>query len=230
MDFDTTMAEAAPARREPLNGPDSPAARSLYQQITTAPPAKGAASRRRRLMVLPVTGVAAALAAGAMALMLISGPPVTAARGQGGGRHATLAAWTAATQRDGLIKVTIRELRDPQGLARVLRADGVPVSVRFIPHPFTGGTDNEQMPSTCHPPQMSDKANAHLQAKIMPYVPPRADKNGNPGLALHIRPSAIPQGIGLSIAAWVAAPGTRNGAYLDLQADLVRASPRCTGS
>jgi len=31
----------------------------------------------------------------------------------------------------GDIKVTIRELRDPAGLQRTLRADGVPASVTF---------------------------------------------------------------------------------------------------
>jgi hypothetical protein len=250
MEFDTILAEAAPARHERLDGPESAAATALYQQITAARSATGARSRRRRLIVLPVAGVAA-VAAAATALTLISGSGVTAARGQGGVRHATLAAWTAASQPDGLVKVTIRELRDPQGLARALRADGVPVNVQFIPHPFTGSTAvNAQLPSSCRPPQMSDKASALLQAKITPNVPPGplvpgtarhsrsggistysgVYKNDNPGAALYVRPSAIPQGIGLFIGAWVAALGTRNGSYLDLQADLVQASPQCTGS
>jgi hypothetical protein len=168
MEFDAILAEAAPARRERLDGPESAAATALYQQITAARPAAGARSGRRRLIVLPVAGVAA-VAAAATALTLISGSGVTSGRGQAGVRHATLAAWTAASQPDGLVKVTIRELRDPQGLARVLRADGVPVNVQFIAHPFTGSTAvNALLPSSCRPPQMSDKASALLQAKITP--------------------------------------------------------------
>ena len=45
------------------------------------------------------------------------------------------AAWTVATQADGNIRVAIRELRDPAGLQRTLRADGVPVSVTFTGQP-----------------------------------------------------------------------------------------------
>jgi hypothetical protein len=165
-------------------------------------------------------------------------------------RRAVLTAWAATVQPRGLVKVTIWELRDPAGLARALRADGVPVNVQFISHPFTVTTGNEQVPSSCRLPQMSNKANALLQASIMPSGPsgppvpgtarhstsnglsPSSDvyKNANPGVVPYIRPSAIPRGIGLSIAAWAAAPGTHNGTVLDLEADLVQTSPRCTGS
>ena len=48
---------------------------------------------------------------------------------------AQLAAWTVTNQADGGIRVTIRELRDPAGLQRTLRADGVPASVTFLGHP-----------------------------------------------------------------------------------------------
>jgi hypothetical protein len=249
MEFDAILAEAAPARRERLDGPESAAATALYQQITAARPA-AARSGRRRLIVLPVAGVAA-VAAAATAAAVVAGSGVSAGRGQAGVRHATLAAWTAASKPDGLVKVTIRELRDPHGLARVLRADGVPVNVQFLAHPFTASTAvNAQLPSSCRPPRMSDKASALLQAKITPTVPPGplvpgtarhsrsggittysgVYKNDNPGAALYVRPSAIPQGIGLFIAAWAAAPGTRNGNLLDLQADLVQASSQCTGT
>ena len=42
---------------------------------------------------------------------------------------ARLAAWTVTRQADGDITVTVNELRDPAGLQRTLRADGVPASV-----------------------------------------------------------------------------------------------------
>lgn len=44
------------------------------------------------------------------------------------------AAWTVAKQADGNIHVTIRQLRDPAGLQRTLRADGVPAIVTFASH------------------------------------------------------------------------------------------------
>jgi hypothetical protein len=42
-----------------------------------------------------------------------------------------LAAWTVVKQADGDVSVTIRQLHDPAGLQRALRADGVPASVTF---------------------------------------------------------------------------------------------------
>jgi hypothetical protein len=241
MDLDAMLAEAAPSRRANLDGAESPAAARLYRQITITPLAPATAPRRRRVIALPVAGVAAGLAAAAAAaLILIPGSPLTAAHGQQGARHATLAAWTATRQPDGLVKVTISELRDPQGLARTLRADGVPVNVQFVSQQFTPSTGDELMPSSCRSPQMSDKATALLQAKITPYVPPgrlvagsgytHVYKNDNPGVVWYIQQSAIPQGIGLYIAAWVAAPGTRNGPTLDGQLGLVLTSAQCTGS
>ena len=122
MDLDTMLTEAAPARHLPLDGPDSPAAVRLYQQITAAPPAAGRASRQRRFALPALIGVAAAAVAAAVALALVPGSPAGHRGGQGG---VTLAAWSVVKERHGLIKVTIRQLRDPAGLEQTLRADGV---------------------------------------------------------------------------------------------------------
>lgn len=54
MDLDTMLDEAAPARRVRLDGPDSPAAVSLYRRIVTQPPA---AARRRYRLAVPVIAV-----------------------------------------------------------------------------------------------------------------------------------------------------------------------------
>jgi hypothetical protein len=48
------------------------------------------------------------------------------------------------------------------------------------------------------------------------------------GVAVTIRPSAIPHGIGLYLKAWAASPGANGG--LSLQIDLVQATPQCAGS
>jgi hypothetical protein len=169
----------------------------------------------------------------AVALTLIAGSrPTTAHTRRGGTAPAALAAWTVAREPNGLVAVTIRELRDPAGLWRMLRADGVPANVRFLSHSFTPTTSASAIPRACHPPHMSDTANAHLQEKIMPQVGPGAGAPIPSGgaVVLTIRPSAIPRGIGLYLEAWAASSGAQTGPILSLQTDLVLVSPPCTGS
>lgn len=60
MDLDTMLDEAAPARHVRLDGPDSPAAVSLYRRIVTQPPA---AARRRYRLAVPVVAGACAIVA-----------------------------------------------------------------------------------------------------------------------------------------------------------------------
>jgi hypothetical protein len=141
---------------------------------------------------------------------------------RGGG--ATLAAWSVIREKHGLLRVTIRELRDPAGLQQMLRAAGVPANVRFLRHNFTPTTSTHDLPKGCLNPRMSDEANAKLQGKIMPMDPLPIG-----AVAVNIRPSAIPHGIGLYLKAWAASPGTQSGPYLSLQTDLVQATPKCTG-
>jgi hypothetical protein len=221
MDLDTLLAEAAPARHLPLDGPDSPAAVRLYQQIIAQPPS--ARPSRRRLAVPALIGVAAAAVAAAVALTLAQGSPGRHGGSQGGG--AALAAWSVIKEQHGLLRVTIRELRDPAGLQQMLGAAGVPSNVRFLNHDFTPTTSIHDLPKGCLNPRMSNEANAHLQGRIMPLYPLPVG-----GVAVNIRPSAIPHGIGLYVKAWAASPGTQSGPYLDLQIDLVQATPQCTGS
>ena len=223
MDLDTMLTEAAPARHLPLDGPDSPAAARLYQQIIAEPPARWA-SRRSRFALPALIAAAAAAAAAAVVLALMPGSPAARAHhaGQGG---TTLAAWTVIKLQHGVLRVTIRELRNPAGLWSLLRADGVPANVQFLKHNFMPTTSTRDLPNGCLNPRMSDQANAELQGKIMPIDPLPVG-----GVAVNIRPSAIPHGIGLYLKAWAASPGTQSGAALSLQIDLVQATAQCTGS
>jgi hypothetical protein len=65
MDVDTLLAAHDPARRQPLPGPDSPEAISMYQQIIgSARPTRKAARSRIRIAVFATSGAVAALAVG----------------------------------------------------------------------------------------------------------------------------------------------------------------------
>ena len=227
MDLDKMLTEAAPARHIPLDGPDSPAATRLYRRIVAQPPVgqPGRPGRLPRLAVPALVSAAVAVLAIVVVLALTAGSPGHARPGQPVNPPQTnLAAWSVIKDRHGLVQVTIRELRDPLGLWRMLHADGVPAYVRFLKHNFMASTSDRGLPKACHAPHMSDEANANLQEKIMP--PGLAPLNG---VAISFRPSAIPPGIGVFLEAWAARPGTSNGPYLTVQTDLVLASPQCTG-
>jgi hypothetical protein len=159
---------------------------------------RGRALRARRR----IPGVAGALAAAAAAALAVTALlPV----GHQAGRQppAQLAAWTVTKQADGTITVTVRQLRDPQGLQRRLRADGVPASVTFFGHE----------PRAC---QRYPKMSAALMAEVF----------GRHGPPLVIHPKNLPHGAGVQLN-----PGHYpRGAPIALAAGLVRASPDCTGS
>ncbi len=78
-------------------------------------------ARHRIPWMAGTLAVAAGLAVALTALLPASHQPRT-----------QLTAWTVAEQAGGNIRVTIRELRDPAGLQRKLRADGVSASVTFF--------------------------------------------------------------------------------------------------
>jgi hypothetical protein len=134
--------------------------------------------------------------------------------------HAQLAAWTVVKQADGNIAVTIREWRDPAGLQRTLRADGLPAVVTPPPNP------------ACRVYHTSPRA---LMRVVTMQTPPwiRGSR-----VVLVIHPAALPPGLGLSIS--IPPPGTHPvlpgqmkrvppGA-LPLPYGLVQASRQCTGS
>ena len=95
-----------------------------------------------------------------------------------------MTAWTVVKHADGTVYVRINQLRDPAGLQRKLRADGVPASVVF------GDPPNVQ-PEPC---QWYHGNHAGLLPKVVPSIAP------GPGHAiLAIRPSALPAGAGVQI-------------------------------
>ncbi len=219
----------------------------------TGAPARSGTRRPARLALAGGIG-AAALAGGLLAQGLLSGG--TSADGTRPAQSGTqLAAWTVQRAPGGLVIVTIRDLRDPSGLAALLRRYGVPARLEFPGHDFTPTTSLSVLPRGCKSPNLSNRAYGQLAMKIDPpppvwrhlrlhYVKGPHGRIGygefrRPpgGLAARgvfaIRPSAIPPGIGLFIEAWAnphAIPPGGSGDVLSINSDLVDTSPQCTGS
>jgi hypothetical protein len=142
---------------------------------------------------LPAIG-AGSLALGiGLALSLSGGHPAgsggspTASGGSGAPRavHVNLAAWSVNTSPTGLVKVTIRELKDPAGLSKTLADAGVPVVL-------TSGrvcTSGDQL-------QIS---------RVVRKLP------GPGGLVIKINPKAMPAGTELVIGVGTLRIGSQRG-------------------
>jgi hypothetical protein len=218
----------------------------------TGAPARSRARRQVRLVLAGVVA-AAALAGALVTLGLLPGG--TSAGGlRPGGSDAQLAAWTVQRVPGGLLIVTIRDLRDPNGLAALLRKYSVPARLEFPGYDFTPTTSLSVLPRGCKSPNLSNRAYAKLEMKIDPPPPVWMHlhlhyvkgphglvgygefRRPPGGLAARgvfaIRPSAIPAGIGLFIEAWTnphAIPPGGSGGLLSMNSDLVDASRPCTG-
>ncbi len=207
--------------------------------------ASGRARRRRRL-IPGVTGTLAVAAGAAVAVTTLA--PASHPVGQAGSKASRqpstqLAAWTVSKLSDGDISVTIRELKDPAGLQRTLRADGVPASVTFAGQlnaacvAYPGGTPG--VPPHAGTPLLNrvfpkPYGQFHLlppphpgmtpvrQSRRVPVRPPLPRPSANQTVVV-IDPSAIPSNAGVQLAA---SPGGN----AVLVPALVYASPKCTGS
>jgi hypothetical protein len=112
-----------------------------------------------------------------------------------GSSQQQLTAWSVVAQRNGSVIVTIRQLRDPAGLQRKLRSEGVPATVRF----------NNQSPPACLYYRGSPAWIFQLTNRIFPQANSAQIQNG---AAFVINTRAIPPGVGLWIE--VSAPRTSN--------------------
>jgi hypothetical protein len=127
-------------------------------------------------------------------------------------------AWTVAKGPGRTVTVLVRQLNDPAGLQRALRADGVSAAVAF-----QGGvlSDTPPLPRSCRNTGLTPQQDAHLQSLIL-------GQPGNPTadvmVALTIHTAEIPKGIGLNLT--VQSSANSWGWSLG----LVRATPACTGS
>ena len=150
------------------------------------------ARRRASGLVMLATAIVAAIA------LLPAGRP--------SGSGIQLAAWTVVTDADGTVDVTIRELLDPTGLQRKLRADGVRASVIFGDQP---NVHSNPCQSYGHPELLSNV--------VTPSTAPGQPQSHAIVMAIH--PSALPSAAGIQIITNRARVGVH----------LVTASERCTG-
>jgi hypothetical protein len=157
------------------------AARDSVADVRMDRPAATILRRARRRRLRRGLAVAAA-AAGAAALALAVTLPGGHAR-PGGPPASRLAAWSVTGRPGGLVAVTVRQLRDPAGLQRTLRADGVPATVRF---------GNNSNPPDCLYYPFSPARGYKLQARVFPDQ----DDGSN---AFTVDPAAIPAGVGVWI-------------------------------
>jgi hypothetical protein len=168
-----------------------------------------------------VPAVAGGLAVAAVAALAVTA--LTPSGHQPGPVNARLAAWTVARQTGGDIDITINQLRDPAGLQRTLRADGLPVNVSFSGAPSS---------AECKPYD----ASRHVLGAVVQF----SSTDGSAHFV--INPSALPSGTGLAIydnirdgapSSSPSAQGTGSpppaGITGPLAFGLVHASPRCTG-
>lgn len=155
--------------------------------------------RHAALAVAAGTGGSLALAAA----LLASGGVAPSGAGP-----AQLTAWTVSRQANGEIRVTIREVKDPAGLQRKLRADGVPASVGF-----------ENLSPACRQYSMS----LGQLRQVYPQPPRQLPHD----VFIVIRPSGLPSGTGVQLS--ISLPRRHPGptAIMD---GLVYASPGCTGT
>lgn len=201
------------------------AVRDSFTGVHSATPVEQIVRRRAVRTRRRVTGLAGVLAVTAAAAVAVT----TLLPGHQPNRPATtqLTAWTVTKQANGDISVTLHKLRDPAGLQRTLRVDGVPATVTFF------GKQNPACVPYPHRPGQS-RSEARRQTIIMmnpgrsgppdEVVSPAASGGG-----LVIDPSYLPSGVGLQIGA---GPLQHIGRIwmLRIWAGLVQASQQCTGS
>ena len=148
----------------------------------TAIECRGRAVRARRRRGL---AGAVAVAAAAVVVVVLAQQPGTGTR-PGPAPSTRLAAWTVTEKPPGIIEIKIRELKDPAGMQRELRSDGVPAFVRF----------QNQNPPDCLYYPMSPARAQKLSQRIFPE-PDNAQTADN--AAMVIDATAIPAGVGLWI-------------------------------
>jgi hypothetical protein len=198
--------------------------RESFTAVHSATPVNQIVKRSRAVRArrfFPGVAAAAAVAAGAALAVSMLTPASHQSTAQ-------LAAWTVVRQADGTVSVTIRQFRDPAGLQRELRADGVPASVIFNPRLPAGAPFRDLFHVKNNPCQAYSGGQGQL-LKVVRGGSPHPFREGSTLSVIH--PSALPSGAGVQ---FIATPNTgyQNSSQkrFALGVLLVQASQQCTGS
>jgi hypothetical protein len=179
---------------------------------------------RRVTRLAMAGGLAFAVAAGIFAAQTAQSGPARPANGR-----ARLAAWTVI-RHDGVLRIYVRQMRDPAGLQAMLRRDGVAARLEFVHHRILATTSPGIIPHSCRNLSMSDVAQTNLVDKAFPPNETRPNKEGisrqEPWI-LAVRPSALPAGVGMFWQVWLPGKAPMPAVW---NLVLVQASKRCTGS
>ncbi len=185
-DEELIMAVRAQRDRVPMNTP--------VEQIISR--GRSVRARRRVRRLAGTLAVVAAAAAVAVTVLVPSSHP------------AQLASWTVSKQADGKIDITIRELRDPAGLQRTLRAEGAPVVVSYSYATRLCQSDSYGAPQSV------------FDAIVQVHV-------GNGYESIVINPSALPRGIKLAIGDDILLPDHPKGGPPGISIGLVDSTRQC---
>jgi hypothetical protein len=118
-----------------------------------------------------------------------------------------LTAWTVVSKPGGIVAVTIRDLRDPAGLERRLRADGIPASVTY--HGYLN-TACRRYP-----------AGGWRYERVFPPTTPARSRPAKGFIAIFT--PALPSGSGVQLGVTV-----RHGRVIISAPRLIYAKPACT--
>jgi hypothetical protein len=191
------MADQAARQAQP------PAAADILRQ--------GDRRRRRAITRWSAGGVTAAAAVVGITLAVTSAPGASHPAAHQAGVQ--LAAWTVTKLADGNVSFTVREFRDPAGMQRTLRADGVPASV------LSAGQPN--------PCQNYPAGQSQLPQVMRGQFPKPLEATSIVGI---IHPSALPSGAGLQFVAGQNAGYPQRPGPKWITFRLVQTSQACTGS
>ena len=195
--------------------------RESFTDVHSATPVNQIVQRSRAVRIRRlIPGISATLAVAIGAILAVS--LLKPASQQ---PTARLAAWTVAKQADGTVRVILREFRDPAGLQRTLRADGVPASVIFNPKLPRGAPFRELFRVKHNPCQFR-----RGQGQLLKVVTGHPHRLGEGSTISIIHPSALPSGAGVQFIATPNAGYVHSPDRFALGVILVQASPGCTGS
>ncbi len=176
---------------------------TLFRGLRPAPPSdtEQIRTRARTRLETPLSGSpgpvkstwrrprALAMTAGAVAIAAAAAIMIPAVLSTSMPESLVTAAWAVQRKPDGTITVYIRQMRDPAGLQRALRADGVPAYIRYVPEVVKPHGSVTEYPACDYNFGVPNKFNFN---SIFSFLPPKEMAQGKVAFLIH--PAGIPKG------------------------------------